>query len=207
MARAGDRRGFLDEGVASMADNTGLENDGGRTVPAFAEAPVGAVLGWVANLLSAIGTIWIGLLMLLIVADVLSRNVLGSPITGVAEVAGRSVVAIVFLQIGAAVMQGRLTRADFLLRRIAVTRPRTLRALEVSFCLIGALVFGLILWASLPNLVNSWNTADFFGVQGVFTIPTWPFRAITVIGCAVTVLACLYQAAVTKPIFDESPLT
>lgn len=190
-----------------MADNTQRDVDDGGKLPAFADAPVGAALGWVANVLSAIGTIWIGLLMLLIVADVVARNVLSTPITGVAEIAGRSVVAIVFLQIGAAVMQGRLTRADFLLRRIAVTSPGALRGLEMAFSLVGALVFGLILWASVPNLVSSWNTADFFGVQGVFTVPTWPFRAITVIGCGVTVLACLYQAAVTKPLFDESPLT
>ncbi|SEM89285.1 TRAP-type C4-dicarboxylate transport system, small permease component [Loktanella fryxellensis] len=190
-----------------MADDTQMDDDGTDRVPTFADAPVGAVLWRVANVLSAIGTIWIGLMMLLIVADVLSRNILSTPITGVSEIAGRSVVAIVFLQIGAAVMQGRLTRADFLLRRIAAASPATLRGLEVAFALTGALVFGLILWASWPNLISSWATADFFGVQGVFTIPTWPFRAITVIGCTVTVLACLYQATVAKPFTDESLLT
>ena len=62
------------------------------------------------------------------------------------------------------------------------------------FALIGALVFALILWASWPNAVKAYETAEFFGVQGVFTIPTLPFRAITLLGCAVALLACLYRA-------------
>ncbi|MBU2359213.1 MAG: TRAP transporter small permease [Alphaproteobacteria bacterium] len=175
-----------------MAEETEIKTD---SAPSFATAPVGAALGSVANLMSAIGTIWIGLMMVMIVFDVIGRNFFNAPITGVAEIAGRSVVAIVFLQIAAAVMQGRLTRADFLIRRIGRASPGAARVLDTLFALIGALVFALILWASWPNTVNAFNTAEFFGVQGVFTIPTLPFRAITVLGCAVAVLACLYRAA------------
>ena len=77
--------------------------------------------------MSAVGTVWIGLMMVMIVLDVIGRNFFNAPITGVAEIAGRSVVAIVFLQIASAVMQGRLTRADFLIRRIGRARPGAAR--------------------------------------------------------------------------------
>ena len=147
--------------------------------------------------MSAVGTVWIGLLMVVIVLDVIGRNFFNAPITGVAEIAGRSVVAIVFLQLSAAVMQGRLTRADFLIRRIGRASPGTARLLDVMFALIGALVFALILWASWPNTVKAFETSEFFGVQGVFTIPTLPFRGITIAGSAVALLACLYRAATT----------
>lgn len=179
-----------------MADQSEF-NDTDGAIPPFATAPVGAALGSVANIMSAIGTIWIGLLMGLIVLDVIGRNFLNAPITGVSEVAGRSVVAIVFLQLAAAVMQGRLTRADFLIRRIQGASPGTAKALEILFALLGALAFAMILWSSWPKMTNAWVTAEFFGVQGVFTIPTFPFRAITVVGSAVALLACLYQAAIT----------
>lgn len=179
-----------------MADQTEISITDGA-IPPFATAPVGAVLGSVANILSAIGTIWIGVLMALIVADVIGRNFLNAPITGVSEIAGRSVVAIVFLQIAAAVMQGRLTRADFLIRRIQRASPGTARVLDTLFAVIGALVFAMIVWSSWPNMTDAWVTSEFFGVQGVFTIPTFPFRAITVFGSIVALLACLYQAAVT----------
>lgn len=160
----------------------------------LSEAPVGAVLNGVATLLSSIGTLWIALLMLLIVADVIGRNFLNAPITGVSEIAGRSVVAIVFLQVSAAIMQGRLTRADFLIRRIDRISPRSVHLLEIAFTLAGAVVFALIVHASWPKALTAWNSNEFFGVQGVFTIPTYPFRAITLIGAGVAVLACLYRA-------------
>lgn len=166
------------------------------TIPAFHAAPVGSVLGTAAAIMSSIGTAWIGGLMLLIVADVIGRNFLDAPITGVSEIAGRSVVAIVFLQVAAAILQGRLTRADFLIRRLGHVAPRVVPPLECAFALTGATVFALILWASWPSFVDSWTGSEYFGVQGVFTIPTWPFRLITVVGAAMASLAALYCAQV-----------
>ena len=175
-----------------MTDETTVESDD-AFVPRFSDAPFGALLGSVAAVMSSIGTAWIGALMAIIVADVIGRNFLNAPITGVSEIAARSVVAIVFLQVSAAILQRRLTRADFLMRRIERARPRAAALIEAGFCLTGAVVFSLILWASWPKFVDSWTTAEFFGVQGVFTIPTWPFRGITVLGSAMAALAALYR--------------
>ncbi len=133
--------------------------------------------------------------MLLVVADVIGRNFMNAPITGVSEIAARSVVAIVFLQVSHAILQGRLTRADFLIRRIGTHLPLARRSLEVAFALAGAIVFALIVWSSWGKTASSWTTAEFFGVQGVFTIPTFPFRAITIIGALLACLCCLYRAA------------
>jgi TRAP-type C4-dicarboxylate transport system permease small subunit len=145
--------------------------------------------------MAAIGTVWIFAIMILIVADVVGRDFFDRPITGVAEIAGRSVVAIVFLQIAAAVASGRMTRADFLIRIVEERAPAGARALEAAFALAGAAVFLLIAYASWPELVESWQTNDFFGVQGLFTIPTWPFRAITVVGSLAAAVAYLIALA------------
>jgi TRAP-type mannitol/chloroaromatic compound transport system permease small subunit len=175
-----------------MSDNDATDLDDGY-VPAFSEAPIGAVLGSVAAAMSAVGTAAIGALMLLIVADVVGRNFLDMPITGVSEIAARTVVAIVFLQVPAAILQRRLTRADFLIRRIERALPRAATVIEVLFCLTGATVFALVLWPSWPKFLESWASGEFFGVQGVWTIPTWPFRGITVVGSAVAILSALYR--------------
>ncbi|ETX29156.1 TRAP transporter small permease subunit [Roseivivax isoporae] len=171
-----------------------------EAVPPFATAPVGAVLGATCAVLSSVGVVWIGLLMLLIVADVIGRNFFDAPITGVAEIAGHSVVAIVFLQTAAAIMQGRLTRADFLFRRIARGSARVAGAIESLFCLAGAAVFALIAYASWPKMIDAWMTGEFFGVQGVFTIPTFPFRLIIVIGALLATAAALYRAVNRTPL-------
>lgn len=187
-----------------MKSDSATEPDDGF-VPRFAEAPYGAVLGSVAAGMSAVGTASIGALMLLIVADVIGRNFLDLPITGVAEIAARAVVAIVFLQAAAAILQRRLTRADFLVRRIERVSPRGVSVIEAVFCVCGAVVFGLILWASMPKLLEAWTGAEFFGVQGVWTIPTWPFRGITVLGAAVAMLAALYRAGAELRRFRTLP--
>lgn len=157
--------------------------------------------------LAALGTIWIFALMALIVADVLGRNFFDSPITGVAEIAARSVVAIVFLQIAAAVLAGRMTRADFLIIALQRLSPALVRVLECLFALVGALVFAAIVWASWPDTADAYRTSEYFGVQGLFTIPTLPFRMINVVGAALACVAYLIvaaQALTANPIADEA---
>jgi TRAP-type C4-dicarboxylate transport system permease small subunit len=139
--------------------------------------------------LAAIGTIWTFGLMLLICADVVGRSFLNAPITGVAEIAAHSVVGIVFLQIGATIHHRRMTRADFLIDRITRAAPRLGGAIEAVFMLVGALAMAFIAQAAWPGLWNSIDLREFFGVQGVFTIPTWPFRALIVLGGAAGALA------------------
>lgn len=132
--------------------------------------------------LAAIGTIWTFGLMLLICADVIGRSFLNAPITGVAEIAAHSVVGIVFLQIGSTIYHRRMTRADFLIQRVITWAPNFGRGAEALFCLIGAAVMFFVAQAAWPGMWNSINLKEFFGVQGLFTVPTWPFRALIVLG-------------------------
>lgn len=145
----------------------------------------------VLDALAAIGTIWTFGLMLLICADVIGRSFLNSPITGVSEIAAHSVVGIVFLQIGATIYQRRMTRADFLIDRIARAAPVLGRAMEVVFLLVGAAVMAFVAQAAWPGMWNSIELREFFGVQGLFTVPTWPFRALIVLGGAAGAVAHL----------------
>ena len=95
----------------------------------------------VAELLAAIGTLWILALMLLVVADVVGRNFLDAPITGVAEFASRSVASIVFLTLAAAICAGRMTRSDFVPRLLGSRAPGLVKALDVGNALLGVLLF------------------------------------------------------------------
>jgi TRAP-type C4-dicarboxylate transport system permease small subunit len=142
----------------------------------------------VANALAAVGTVWIFLIMLLIVADVLGRNFFNSPITGVSEFAARSVASIVFLQLGAAVGSGRMTRSDFVLQWLARRQPAWHTALEVANVVAGGLLFAALAWIAWPELTRAIDSSEFMGVQGVFTMVTWPFRALIVLGAAFAAL-------------------
>lgn len=148
--------------------------------------------------MAAIGTIWIFGLMLLIMADVLGRNLFGYPVTGVAEIAARSVVAIVFLMLPASALRGNMIRADFLIGRIRRLSPGLVRALDAGFALIGVAIFLCIAWSAWPDTAEAWARGEFFGVQGVWTLPTLPFRLIIVISGIATgfgLLVALIQPA------------
>ncbi|MBY0338715.1 MAG: TRAP transporter small permease [Acetobacteraceae bacterium] len=145
----------------------------------------------VLDALAAIGTLWTFGLMLLICADVIGRSFLNAPITGVAEIAAHSVVGIVFLQIGATIHGRRMTRADFLIERVLAWAPGLGRLLEAVFALLGAAVMAFIAQAAWPGMWNSLALREFFGVQGLFTVPTWPFRGLIVLGGAAGAVAFL----------------
>jgi TRAP-type mannitol/chloroaromatic compound transport system permease small subunit len=159
-------------------------------------APSGPVdpLTRVTDIMAAIGTIWTFLLMLLIVADVIGRSFLSRPIIGVAEVAGQSVVAIVFLQLASAIRHRRMTRADFLIDPLVRKRPALGRLVEAAFSVLGAVVLALLAYAAFPELKESLTGTQFFGVPGVFTIPTWPFRMIIFVGSIVAAVTYMAMA-------------
>lgn len=143
------------------------------------------------NVLAAIGTVWIFFLMLLVVADVVGRNFLDKPITGVAEFAARSVSAIVFLQLAAAIGAGKMTRSDFLQRILLRWSPRSVAVTDSLFAVLGAVLFLALAWISWPELLSSWKGNEYFGVQGVYMIPTWPFRGLVVVGSVAAAIAYL----------------
>ena len=144
-----------------------------------------------ANLMASVGTVWIFVIMALVVADVIGRDFLDRPITGVSEFSARSVASIVFLQLAAAVCSGRMTRSDFLLRILQPRAPGVVRALEVLNVLLGAVLFAALAAIGWPELAQSWQGNEYFGVQGVATMAAWPFRALLVGGAAVAALAYL----------------
>lgn len=144
--------------------------------------------------LNAIGTAWIFALMLLMCVDIASRFLFNTPIHGVAEIAGFSVVTITFLQLPSAVRDRRLARADMLIDRLHQATPRLAAGMEAVFALLGAVVFGAILWASATGLAHTWETGDRFGAQQVFTFPKWPIWLILLTGSSCVVIAFLQQA-------------
>ena len=160
----------------------------------------------VAEVLAAIGTLWIFVLMMLVVADVVGRNFLDAPITGVAEFASRSVASIVFLTLAAAICGGRMTRSDFVSRLLGARAPRLVQVLDVANALLGVLLFAALAVIGWPELTRSFQGNEYYGVPGVATMVAWPFRALLVGGAAVASLAYLLSipALLRSPAMGEA---
>lgn len=138
--------------------------------------------GHVAALLSAIGTVWIFVLMLLICADVLGLALFSRPLYGVVELTEQTIVPIVFLQLAHALRRNRLTRADFLFAPLLRHKPFIAGVLDVLFLSVGMVIFAVLANSIFKEFLQAWKSADFFGTPGIFTAPTWPFKLMTAIG-------------------------
>ncbi len=146
------------------------------------------LLGRVLGGMNAIGSLWVFVLMVLINIDAGGRTWFAAPMDGVVEMIELTLVAIVFLQLGDATRAGRLTRSDGFFQIMLRNKPKIGRAFGVLFDGLGVAFMAIILWGSIPILVESYREDFYVGTEGIFTAPVWPVNLIIVIGCVVTAL-------------------
>ncbi len=169
----------------SYEANTDLEVSG---------APSGqppTTFGRLIDGLNAIGSVVIAAVMLLMCADVAMRNLFNQPIDGVAELVATSIIIVVFLQLPATLRHGRMSRADLYIDPLLARNPRAGKRLRALFSLVGVFACGVIAYATWPVLIRAWQDGEFWGVEGVFTFPTWPMRAVVLLGAALAAVQYL----------------
>jgi len=139
------------------------------------------------------GVIWIFALMFLICADIVGRTLFDHPLQAVPEIVSFSLVACVFLQLAYAAVMGRLTRAEIVLERLRERRPVAALSCDRFFSLIGAAVLITLALGAWPDFWRAFQTNEFVGVEGVYTLPITPIKFIVVLGSLVAALGFLAQ--------------
>ena len=134
---------------------------------------------------AALGTLLIGVLMLIICADIVARNAMGASLPLVSEGGALLVVTLVALQLAATVRAGRMARTEVFIVPFTDRFPKAGAVLEGIYDLTGAVVLGIIAWASIRVIEKDIAAAEFIGVPGLATLPTWPFRVLILAGFAV----------------------
>ena len=149
-------------------------------------------LSRVANTLAiaanALGTLVVLALVVVLNVDVVARGVFSAPLKGTYEMVQFSVVLIVFLQLADVVRVDRLTRSDGFLNLMHSRRPKLTANIRRIINAISAIFMGLIAYITFPEFLHMWETNDYFGVPGLFTLPWWPVKLVIAAG---TALACL----------------
>jgi TRAP-type C4-dicarboxylate transport system permease small subunit len=141
-----------------------------------------SLFGRLVDGLNALGSLVIGAIMVLMCADVFMRDAFKRPIDGVAEVVAASIIVIVFLQLPATLRHGRMSRADLFIDPFIQRKPVAGRRLRAFYSACGVFACAIIAYATWPQLLKAWSGAEFFGIQGVFTMPVWPMRLVVVLG-------------------------
>jgi TRAP-type C4-dicarboxylate transport system permease small subunit len=141
--------------------------------------------------LNAVGSVWVAAITLLICADILGRVLFRYPLAGVPEIVKVSIVAIVWLQIPHTLRIGGHLRSDIVLRAL----PGRGRAIaELLACVLGALVFGLLVYSGWDTMILAWEMGEFEGELPV-RVPTYPLRSIVLLGAGLTCLQFVLMAA------------
>ena len=156
-------------------------------------AAVGRAWQWLVEGFAALGTVLIGVLMVIICADIVARNLMGASLPLVSELGALLLVMIVSLQLATTIRADRLARTDLFLVGLKRSRPRAAALLSAVFNLVGAIIIGLIAYASIRILGKDWSSGDYIGIIGIATLPTWPFRALILAGMAIASLEFLVR--------------
>ncbi len=146
------------------------------------------IINRITATLNVIGTLLIIALMILICADVVGRSLFGLPVSGVPEMVSMSIVAIVFLQAAQAFRMGRFTRSEAVLNYLERKSVRLRALFELLFAATGVGIIFVLLSASGPLFIKSWDRGTFVGTVGDFIAPVWPVKLILLIGCAALLL-------------------
>jgi len=162
--------------VSAQHDDDGAPETGRR------KSVVGKAWAWAVDGLAALGTILIGVLMLVIAADVVARNTMGASLPLVSELGALMLVMIVYLQLAATVRADRLARTELFLVPFRESRPRAGALLSASFDLVGAAAIAAIGWSTVRILEKDYASGEYIGVTGIATVQTWPFRVLILVG-------------------------
>jgi TRAP-type C4-dicarboxylate transport system permease small subunit len=151
-------------------------------------AGVSRVANTLAVASNALGTLVVLALVAILNVDVIARGVFSAPIKGTYEMVQFSVVLIVFLQLADVVRVDRLTRSDGFLNVLHKRRPGIAANMRRIINALSAIFMGLIAYITFPEFLRMWETQDYFGVPGLFTLPWWPVKLVITLG---TSLSCL----------------
>lgn len=146
---------------------------------------------WVTQGMALVGASWMALLAVLICTEVFARGLFNHPIAGLNEFVGLSIVPIMFLQLPAVLLTGKLFRVEILTGRLQPSNP-THALFGVCYSLVLLALLAMAGPWMLNEAVKAWVTNDYAGVPGAFQLPTWPFRWAAFIGCAAMIAVGLF---------------
>lgn len=141
--------------------------------------------------LNAVGSAWVAAITVLVCADILGRLLFQYPLVGVPEIVKVSIVAIVWLQIPHTLKIDGHLRSDIVLRHMS---GRSRAVVDLFAYVLGALVFGLLVYSGWDTMITAWEMGEFEGELPV-RVPTYPLRSIVLLGAALTSLQFLLMAA------------
>ena len=147
------------------------------------------MLATIERALTVVAVAFLFVIMLLVVADVFMRYVVGRPFSFTYDLIGLYLLAgVFFFTLSDALREHAHVGVDILLSRFS---PAGRRLSEIVTALAGLFVFTLICKAGFERALDNFVEHDV--LAGAIPWPTWISAALVPLGCGVLVLRLLLQ--------------
>lgn len=136
------------------------------------------------SLLDAFTALMVFAIMILITTDVLSRTLFNHPFQGVSEIVSSCIIILCFFEIPYCLMKGSHVRSTIIYDKVSA---RTRACIDLVCCVLGIIVFILIIVSSWKNLLHAIEIND-AEIAGSVRISTIPGRFAIVFGAVAMVI-------------------
>lgn len=151
-------------------------------------SPVRNAGDWVVRLGVWIAELSVAAMLILIMAEVVARNLLGMSLLVANEFAGYLLVLMTFAGMGYSLRSGALLRIEF----TVVALPHRLRgAAEALFDLLALAFLAILIWQLYNFTHSTWRRG--MVAPTLSEIPLWIPIAIMPIGAVVLLVACMLE--------------
>lgn len=139
-----------------------------------------------ARALNYLSAVWLASVALLIVYDVVGRELFLAPFYGTNEIVSNSVLSILMLQLPLSILTRGSLRTTILYGKVRLRGKRVIDGVSYGLAL---LLFAVIAYGSWPNMIEGWAIREMEG-SGNIQIPVYLIRTLVVFVCAVGVAVC-----------------
>lgn len=148
-------------------------------------AKIDAYFGKLTSIMNMIGTIWIIVMTVLVVADVIGLNLFRQSVPAVKEFIQLSMPGIVFLQLANTLREDRHVSSDIFINKMRDRSPRVASFTYGVFNLIGMALMLFLSYRIFPKAEQAYTEGFTRGHEGLLTLPEWPSMALVVFGAAI----------------------
>lgn len=145
-----------------------------------------------ARALSIAAGVLLLVLILLTIADVVSRNLRDRSIIGTVDIATMLLVAVAFLGLASAEIDGRHVRVELVESRFGV-RVRLIFSVLRSLLMVG--LGALLIWGLTEVLISAADRSE--TTNDILRLPTWPAKLVLLIAFAAFFVAAVWKELAT----------
>ena len=153
--------------------------------------------------LSAVVSVCLLLMMLLVVGEIIGRSVFNHPIRGQYELVAILMGVVIFLGFSDAQAMGSHVSVELFVRRLP---ERLQRATEVVGLFLSLGILCLVFWSTVRKVMSALKLGEV--ISGVVLFPTWPVVSIMALGIFTICLRLAIQIALrgARKTSDQSEL-